>query len=77
VGSEPELNSNNLDEGGVVKQGQQGQLNSGDCTDIEDEGGEEDAFADYTSFGYDEPDNTGKVSASPRRTHSSLHARPS
>ncbi|KAJ7354491.1 hypothetical protein DFH08DRAFT_804390 [Mycena albidolilacea] len=62
VGSEPKLNSDNLDEVGVGRQGQRGQLDNGDCTDIEDEGGE-DAFADYTSFNYDEPDNMGKVFA--------------
>ncbi|KAJ7840688.1 hypothetical protein B0H14DRAFT_3457895 [Mycena olivaceomarginata] len=89
VGSEPQLNSDNLDDFAVATQGLQGRLDDDERAHVEDAhigdgGGEEDRylFADSTTVEYREPDDMEEPLADydsppPRRTRPSLSPRPS
>ncbi|KAJ7795839.1 hypothetical protein B0H14DRAFT_3495514 [Mycena olivaceomarginata] len=84
VGSELQLNSDNLDESGIGRQGQWERLDDHNCANVDDahmgdEGSEEDAsqFADHTTVGYYDYDDMGEALPPPRRTWPSLSARPS
>ncbi|KAJ7924251.1 hypothetical protein B0H13DRAFT_2315652 [Mycena leptocephala] len=89
VGSEPQLNSDNLDDFSISTQGLQGHLDADERADVEDahmgdNGDEKDAykFTDLTTVGYHDPDDMEEPLADydsppPRRTRPSLSPRPS